>query len=267
MANDTSSTIRTALITGASAGIGLEFARVFAERQFDVILVARREDKLNEIATEIKAQYGQLAHVIPADLSDPNAPEMIFEKVQEKGVTVDALVNNAGYAINDSFLDSDWQTHAQFIQVLNTSLVHLCHLFAKPMKDNQWGRIINLASVAAFSPQMKGSLYGAAKSFVLDFSQAIDLELRDHNVYCTALCPGFTYSEFHDVMGIQTMVDRLPRFLWMDAHTVAVEGYEAVMEGKPVYVNGIVNQGMTQVMSHLPLGIKQFIAKQQDKLS
>lgn len=265
MASDTN-TIRTVLITGASAGIGLEFARVFAEKRFDVILVARREDKLNEIAAEIKAQYGQLAHVIPADLSDPDAPQTIYDKVKEKSLTVDALVNNAGYAINDGFLDTDWKSHTDFIQVLNTSLVHMCHLFGKDMKDNKWGRIINLASVAAFSPQMKGNLYGAAKSFVLDFTQAIDLELREHNVYCTALCPGFTYSEFHDVMGIKTMVDRLPRFLWMDAHTVAAEGFDAVMAGKPVYVNGLVNQGMTQVMSHLPLGIKQFIAKQQEKM-
>lgn len=267
MTTPNDNTIRTALITGASAGIGLEFARVFAENRFDVILVARREDKLNEIATEIKAQHGQLAHVIPADLSDPQAPEAIYQAVKDKGLSVDALVNNAGYAINDGFLDTDWQSHANFIQVLNTSIVHLCHLFAKDMKENQWGRIINLASVAAFSPQMKGNLYGAAKSFVLDFSQAIDLELREYNVYCTALCPGFTHSEFHDVMGIKSFVDRLPRFLWMDAHTVAEEGFNAVMEGKPVYINGAVNQGMSHVMSHLPLSVKQFLAKQQDKLS
>ncbi|PIE41537.1 MAG: short-chain dehydrogenase [Gammaproteobacteria bacterium] len=258
--------VKTALITGASAGIGLEFAKVFAAQQYDVILVARREKKLNEIATEIKAQYGQLAHVIAADLSDPSAPEAIYRQVKEKGLRVDALVNNAGYAINAGFLEADWKTHADFMQVLNTSLVHMCHLFGNDMKANNWGRIINVASVAAFSPQMKGSLYGPAKAFVVGVSQAIDLELREHNVYCTALCPGFTYSEFHDVMGIKAMVERLPRFLWMDAHTVAVEGFSAVMDGKPVYINGLVNQGITQVLSHLPLGIKQLIAKQQEKM-
>lgn len=265
MAGD-SNTIRTALITGASAGIGLEFVKVFAEQRFDVILVARREDKLNEIAAEVKAQYGQLAHVITADLADPKAPEAIYQQVKDKGLKVDVLVNNAGYAINESFLETDWQSHADFIQVLNTSLVHMCHLFGQHMKQNKWGRIINLASVAAFSPQMKGSMYGAVKSFVLDFSQAIDLELREHNIYCTALCPGFTYSEFHEVMGVKSVVERLPRFLWMDAHTVATEGYEAVMAGKSVHVNGLVNQSMAQVMSHLPLGVKQFIAKQQEKV-
>lgn len=255
--------IRTALITGASAGIGLEFAKVFAEQGFDVILVARREDKLQEIASEIKAQFGQLAHVVAADLADPAAPQRLYEEVTQRKLKVDALVNNAGYALNKGFLEAEWQEHADFIQVLNTSMVQLCYLFGRDMRDNSYGRIINLASVAAFSPQLKGNLYGAAKSFVLDFTQAIDLELREHNIHCTALCPGFTYSEFHDVMGTRGAVSRLPRFLWMDAHTVAREGYDAVMEGKTVHVNGLVNQGMSQLMSHLPLSIKQLIAKQQ----
>ena len=255
--------IKTALITGASAGIGQEFARVFAEKGFDVILVARREDKLQEIASEIKAQFGQLAHVIAIDLAHPDAPQKIYDQLQAKGLHVDALVNNAGYALNKSFFEADWQEHADFIQVLNTSLVQLCYLFGKEMRDHGYGRIINIASIAAFSPQMKGNLYGAAKSFVLDFTQALDLEVREHNIFCTALCPGFTYSEFHDVMGIRSNVSRLPRFLWMDAATVAREGYEAVMEGKTVYINGLVNQGVSQLMSHLPLSIKQFIAKQQ----
>lgn len=261
--SQTEQEIRTALITGASAGIGQEFARVFAENGFDVILVARREDKLQEIASEIKAQFGQLAHVIAVDLADPGAPERIHERVKQKGLRVDALVNNAGYALNKGFLEADWQEHADFIQVLNTSMVQLCYLFGKDMRDNGYGRIINIASVAAFSPQMKGNLYGAAKSFVLDFTQALDLEVREHNIYCTALCPGFTYSEFHDVMGVRSNVSRLPRFLWMDAATVAREGYDAVMEGKTVYINGLVNQGVSQLMSHMPLSIKQFIAKQQ----
>ena len=124
---------KTALITGASAGIGLAFAREFAEQGFDVVLVARREDKLNEIATEIKAQYGAMAYVIAADLADPESPQMIFDSLKSKGINIDALVNNAGYAIEGGFIDSDWKEHLDFIQVLNTSLVHLCHLFASPM--------------------------------------------------------------------------------------------------------------------------------------
>lgn len=257
------SSVKTALITGASAGIGLEFVKVFAENGFDVVLVARREDKLNEIAQEIKAQHGQLAHVIAADLADPDSPQAIYDATKDRSLRIDALVNNAGYAINEGFLETDWEIHQRFLQVLSTSLVQLCHLFGRDMRENGYGRIINLSSIAAFSPQLKGNLYGAAKSFVLDFSQAIDLELREHNIYCTALCPGFTYSEFHQVMGVESMVGRLPKFLWMDANTVAREGYDAVMEGKPVYINGLVNQGVSQFMSHLPLSLKRIIAKQQ----
>lgn len=260
---DTYEPPKTALITGASAGIGLSFAHEFAEQGFDVVLVARREDKLNEIAAEIKARYGAMAYVIASDLSEADAPQAIFDTITEKGIEVDALINNAGYAIDEGFADSSWETHKRFIQVLNTSLVHLCHLFSEGMKARQYGRIINIASVAAFSPQYKGSLYGAAKSFVLDFSQAIDMELKEHNVFCTALCPGFTYSEFHEVMGTREAVNRLPKFLWMDSQTVAKEGYEAVMSGKPVYINGLVNQGMSQVMSALPLRVKQFLAEKQ----
>ncbi len=254
---------KTALITGASAGIGLAFAREFAEQGFDVVLVARREDKLNEIAAEIKAQHGAMAYVIAADLADPESPQMIFDSVTSKGINIDALVNNAGYAIEGGFIDSAWKEHLDFIQVLNTSLVHLCHLFATPMKQREYGRIINIASIAAFSPQLNGSLYGAAKSFVLDFTQAIDLELKPHNVFCTALCPGFTYSEFHDTMGVREAVSKLPKFLWMDSQTVAKEGYNAVMGGKSVYINGLVNQGVSQVLAALPLRVKQYLAEKQ----
>jgi len=253
--------LRTALITGASAGIGLAFTRTFAQAGYDVVLVARRKEKLEEIAAEIKAEFGQMAYVISCDLSDPVAPQAIFDQLNEKGLHIDALVNNAGYAITQEFLEADWEEHAKFLQVLNVSLVHLTYLFARPMKDRQWGRIINVSSTAAFSPQLKGNLYGAAKSFVLDFSQAVDAELREHNVYCTALCPGFTYSEFHDVMGIKSLVNKIPRILWMDPQTVAQEGFDAVMQGKPVHITGRINQGLSQVLSHLPLSVKQFISQ------
>ncbi len=254
---------KTALITGASAGIGLAFAREFAEQGFDVVLVARREEKLNEVAAEIKAQYGAMAYVIVGDLADPSTPQAIFNTIKNKNITIDVLVNNAGYSIDESFLDTDWEIHANFIQVLSTSLAHMCHLFAAGMKERNYGRIINISSIAAFSPQLSGSLYGAAKSFVLDFTQAIDLELKPHNVFCTALCPGFTYSEFHDAMGVREAVNRLPKFLWMDAQTVAKEGIRAVMEGKTVYINGLLNQGVSQVLAALPVRVKQFISEKQ----
>lgn len=255
--------LKTALITGASAGIGKALAHTFAKNGFDVILVARREEKLKEVENEIKKQYGQLAYSVAEDLSDPEAPKRLYDWCQQQGLHVDALINNAGYAIHSDFLDADWQTHRNFIQVMNIATLELCHLFAPAMKQNGYGRIINLASIAAFSPQLKGNLYGAAKSFILDFSQALDLELRNHGVYCTALCPGLTYSEFHDVMGTRDVTDKLPKFVWMSAEKVAEEGFEAVMEGKPVHINGLINQGYSQVMSMLPPGVKSFLSRNQ----
>lgn len=254
---------KTALITGASAGIGKAMAHTFAKNGFDVILVARREEKLKEVEKELKKQYGQMAYSIAEDLSDPGAPKRLFDWCEKQSMHVDALVNNAGYALHTEFLESDWETHRAFMQVLNISTVELCHLFAPGMKQRGYGRIINLASIAAWSPQLKGNLYGAAKSFVLDFSQAIDLELHPHGVHCTALCPGLTFSEFHDVMGTSGAVSKLPRFLWMTAEEVAREGFDAVMEGKPVHVNGLVNQGFSQFMSMMPSSVKHYLSKQQ----
>lgn len=254
---------QTALITGASAGIGKAFAHLFAQNGFDVVLVARRQDKLDELASQIKKTHGQLAYVVAQDLGDPAAPQRIFDWCQLNQVQVDALVNNAGYALNCDFLDAAWEEHRAFIQVMMTSVVHLTHLFSQGMKERGHGRIINLASVAAWAPQLKGNLYNAAKAFVLDFSQAIDLELKPHGVHCTAVCPGFTFSEFHDVMGNRKAVSRLPRFLWMTAEEVAQEGFDAVMEGKAVHVPGLVNQGVSQVMAMLPPRVKEFLSKQQ----
>ena len=254
---------KTVLITGASAGIGKALAHVFAQNDFDVVLVARREEKLNAVAEDIKKQYGQMAYVLIENLADPAAPQRIFDWCQQQHISIDALVNNAGYALHNEFLEAPWQAHLDFLQVLNISVVQLCYLFAPGMKERGYGRIINLASVAAWSPQLKGNLYGAAKSFIVDFSQAIDLELHPDGVHCTALCPGFTFSEFHDVMGTRGQVSKLPRFLWMTAEEVAQEGFDAVMEGKPVHVPGRVNQGLTQVMSMLPSSVKHYLSKQQ----
>jgi short-subunit dehydrogenase len=262
MSNDAAQP-KTVLITGASAGIGKSFAHVFAKNGFDVVLLARREDKLKIVEAEIKKQYGQMAYCLTEDLADPAAPQRIYDWCQQHQIKVDALVNNAGYALHTDFLDSSWQAHLDFMQVLNISVVHLCHLFAPDMKARGYGRIINLGSIAAWSPQLKGNLYGAVKSFMVDFSQAIDLELHPHGVHCTALCPGLTFSEFHDVMGTRGSVSKLPRFLWMSAEEVAQEGFDAVMEGKPVHVNGLVNQGLSQVMSMLPSSLKHYISKQQ----
>jgi uncharacterized protein len=254
---------RRVLITGASAGIGQAFAEVFAEHGFDLILVARRQDKLQALADELVQRFKIDARVLPTDLSDPQSPQRLYADVQALGLQVDVLVNNAGYALKKSFTEVQWSEHADFIQVMMTSLVHLCHLFSPGMKERQFGRILNVASVAAFTPEFRGSLYGAAKSFVTHFSEAIDLELKPHNVYCMALCPGFTRSEFHDVMGVRKTMEKLPRWLWMDAETVASQGFDALMKGESIYVNGLVNRTLVRGFQWMPRSLRYFMAKKQ----
>lgn len=240
----------TALITGASAGIGAAFARVFAENGFDVILTARREDMLVTLANEIESRYGVSAYVIPDDLSDPAAPQRLYDEIAARGLDVDALVNNAGYGVRGGFGDNDWQAHADFMQVLSTSLLHLTHLFLSHMKDQKFGWIINVASLAGYMPGMSenASLYTPVKSFVVKFSQGLWTECRGTGVHVTGLCPGYTLSEFHDITDERDAMNKLPKFLIMDAETVASQGFDAVMRDKPILINGWVNR----ILSVLP---------------
>lgn len=231
----------TALVTGASAGIGAELARVFAAHGFDLVLTARRLDRLEALAAELRERHGCAVHVIAADLADPSAPSRIAHEVAGAGLQVDALVNNAGYGLPGSFLSLPWEAHRAFLQVMVTSVAELCRLFVPGMVERRRGWIINVGSVAGLVPATAGhTLYGAAKALVIRFSESLAAELRPHGVRVTALCPGFTYSEFHDVNQMRAQVSRLPKFLWLQADRVAHEGYEAVVRGDVVFVNGRV---------------------------
>jgi len=244
---------RTALITGASAGIGTSFAHVFAQHGFDLVLTARRADRLTDLAQEIATKYGRRVHVIAADLADPAAPAKIFSEIAEAGITVDALVNNAGYGLPGRFLDCTWDQHRAFIQVMVTAVADLTRRFLPGMVARRYGRIINVASLAGLVPASAGhTLYAASKSMLVFFSQSLALEHLQNNVHVTALCPGFTYSEFHDVNGMRPQVSQLPGWMWMDADTVARQGYDAVMAGAIVYVNGRVNGAIAVLTRMLP---------------
>ncbi|HEY3380525.1 MAG TPA: SDR family oxidoreductase [Vicinamibacterales bacterium] len=244
---------RTALITGASAGIGAALARVFAANGFDLILTARRADRLEALAQELRTRYGRAVHVIAADLADPDAPAHIAAEVEHHGLTVDALVNNAGYGLPGGFLHSSWDAHRQFIQVMVTALAELCHRFAPGMVSRRRGWIINVGSVAGLVPGSAGhTLYGAVKALVVKFSQSLALELLPYDIHVTALCPGFTYSEFHDVNGMRPQVKQLPPWMWMDADTVARQAFDAVMRGDIVHVNGFRNRALVQLARYTP---------------
>jgi hypothetical protein len=257
---------KTALITGASAGIGKALAEVFAENGFNVVLVARRLEKLQEVAATLERRYSVTATCISADLAKATAPKKLYEEITAKNIVIDVLVNNAGYAINEAFTETSWKQHQDFINVMMLSLTQLCYLFSKDMKSRGYGRIINVSSVAAFAPEWGGSLYGAVKSYVKHFSEALDLELKPHNVYCMALCPGFTFSEFHDVMGVRGAVSKLPKCMWMDARTVAEQGYKAVMRGEVTYITGVVNKTMVTAFELLPRKVKYLISEKQNFL-
>ena len=244
---------RTALVTGASAGIGDAFAEVFAAAQFNLVVVARREDRLRMLAERLTARHGVAVHVIPLDLSQRDAVVRLTRELASRGISVDALVNNAGYGVAGTYAGSPWERHDAFLQVLVVSLAELTHRLLPGMIERGYGRIVNVASLAGLVPSPAGhTLYGAAKAFVIKFSESLSHEVRRHNIHVTALCPGFTLSEFHDVSGTREMVKRLPSWMWMDAATVARQGFEAVMNDNPLCVTGRLNRAIVFLVRHLP---------------
>jgi len=242
-----------ALVTGASAGIGAEFARQLAAEGTGLVLTARRADRLEALATELRARHAVEVHCIPCDLADPHAPQQLFDECARRGLAVDVLVNNAGYGVTGSFLSRPWQTHADFIQVLMTAPAELCHRFLPAMRERRRGRIINVASLAGHVPAPAGhTLYAASKAYLIKFSQALALENRAHGVNVCALCPGFTHSEFHDVTGTREQMKGMPRWLWMAADVVVRDGLAALARGEPVRVSGRINRAIKSLFKLLP---------------
>ncbi len=244
---------KTALITGASSGIGKAFAEVFAQNGFDLVLTARRESRLQALGKNLEQRYDTRHLVVPLDLADPLAPEALFKQITDQGMTVDALVNNAGYGVPGSFIDHPWKTHADFMQVLMTAVAHLCYLFLPGMIERGYGRIINVSSLNGIVPGSPfQTLYSGAKSFVVQLSQTLSMEVKHSNVNITAVCPGLTYSEFHDVTGTREQIGNIASYRWMDAETVARQGYDAVMKGDPLCINGRFNKIVYLLAKWLP---------------
>ena len=240
-----------ALVTGASSGIGAAIAREYARRGKPLILAARRVDRLHALATELSALVP--CEVIAADLSDPAAPQRLFEQTESRGWFVDTLVNNAGYGVPGRYLSQSWKTHAEFLQVMIVAVGQLTHLYLPAMEAAGRGRILNVASLAGLVPASAGhTLYGATKAWMIRFSEALALESRKHGVFVTALCAGFTYTEFHDVNGMRAQVSRLPKLLWLDAAEVARIGVDAVEAGKMRVVTGAANKVVAFISRYMP---------------
>ena len=231
-----------ALVTGASSGIGREFALFLAERGHDLVIVARREDRLVDLKRTVLDRFGARAMVITEDLSHAAAPRRIVDVVRASGIEVDVLVNNAGYGMRSRFLTTEWTSYADFLQVMVMSWLHLTHLLAPSMVRRGRGRILNVSSLASLGPEPPGSLYAPSKCMMTSASRSLRLELLGTGVHCTALCPGFTFSEFHDTLGCREQMNTLPGIMWQQARPVVEAGWAGVERNTPVVVPGAFNK-------------------------
>jgi short-subunit dehydrogenase len=234
---------KTALITGASSGVGSELARIHAAAGGDLVLVARRQDRLEALRTEISNLRSQISsptvHVIVKDLSDPNAPQQLYDEVKARNIRVDYLINNAGFGYRGLFHQQDWSRNAEMIQVNVVALAAMTRLFVPDMIARGSGRVLNVASLAGFVAGPLHAVYFATKAFVLSFSEAIANELHGTGVTVTALCPGPTRTEFTgyaDMEGVPGFKRAAP------ARKVAQAGYDAMLKGKTLVVPGLLNK-------------------------
>lgn len=251
---------KTALITGASGGIGEGLARECAAAGMNVVLVARSEDKLEALADRLSAEHGITATPIASDLSDADAPATLKDALDRDGIAVDVLINNAGFATFGPFIDSDAGEELEEIQLNVTSLTHLSRLFMPGMVERGWGRVMNVASTAAFQPGPLMAVYYATKAYVLSFSEALSEEMRGTGVKVTALCPGPTVTGFQTRAAMEDSKLVLGRKL-PDAATVAAAGFKAMMAGKPVYIHGLRNRLLAHSIRFSPRAVVRPMVK------
>ncbi len=254
--------MKAALITGASSGIGLELAHVMAKEKHNLVLVARSIDKLNELAKELIQIHGIKVKTYKADLSNTKEIEKLYQQTQADDIEVSYLINNAGFGEYGKFIENDWEKLNAMMQLNMVSLVHLTSLYSKHMVSSRFGKIMNVASTAAFQPMPYFAVYSATKAFVLSFSEAIASELKDHGITVTALCPGLTGTGFVDAANMKDtkFLDKAKGSM-ATAEEVAEYGYEAMMKGKTVAVHGLVNGIMAQSSRFLPRDLITMIAK------
>ena len=245
-----------ALVTGASAGIGEAFARAYAASGHDLALVARRADRLEALAAELASAHGIEAFAIPADLAGWEAHRPVLEAVARRDRRVDVLVNNAGFGIAQSFTGVAWERQRDFLMTLVVNACGLAYGVIPPMVARGSGAIVNVASLAGFAPGAAGhTLYPGAKSLMIKFSQALDAEYRAKGLRVTAVCPGFTLTEFAEVAGTKAIMDASFRPFFQTAREVAEAAIRANRRGKVVLVTGWHNKIAAALLQHLPQGL------------
>jgi uncharacterized protein len=250
---------KTALITGASFGIGLELARIFAREGYDLVLVARTADRLRQLASELEKAHGTHSLILAVDLSEPGASAYVLDQTTRADIPADVLVNNAGFGQYGKFAENDLEGCLRQIQLNITTLTHLTRLYLPAMIERKSGRILNVASTAAFQPGPLMAVYYATKAYVLHLSEALANELAGTGITVTCLCPGPTATEFQKRANISGI--RLTKYGTMDARTVAEDGYRGLMAGKPVVISGFKNWLVAQSVRFAPRRMVAAIAR------
>ncbi|HEY8926163.1 MAG TPA: SDR family oxidoreductase [Polyangia bacterium] len=239
----------TVLITGASGGIGRELAATFAAQGHDLVLVARSRDKLARLARELGEEFGVAARSLPRDLGKRDAARLLYDELERRDIEVDVLVNNAAILQNGQFEDIALEDHLALMHLNMIVPTTLTHLFLGPMIDRGHGRVLNVASIAAFQPLARLAVYAAAKAYLLHFTEAMSEELKGTGVTITALCPGFTDT---NMMAGSADASFIPPFAISRAADVARDGYRACMKGEPVHVSGAANRWMAEIVRLQP---------------
>lgn len=247
-----------ALISGASSGIGFDLAKIMAA-DFDLIITARNQQKLEQLAQQLESRHSNHVHVIPADLARPEAPAQIFLEVARQGLHVDVLINNAGFGAYGEFASTKLQDELEMIQVNITALTHMTKLALPGMLERKRGRIMNVASTAGFQPGPLMAVYYATKSYVVNFSEAIANELNGSGVTVTCLCPGPTATEFATRADMEK--SRLFKLGRMSSEDVARIGYQGMMKGKTLVIPGAKNKLIMESVRFTPRKLVTAVAR------
>ncbi|GLQ20898.1 SDR family NAD(P)-dependent oxidoreductase [Algimonas porphyrae] len=258
---------RTMLITGASAGIGAALAREYASRGWNLILTARRTDRLEALKTEIEAGHDVSVDHVSADLMADGAVDEILADIAAKGLVIDGLINNAGYGHPGMFLDSSWEEHDLFNRLMVGVVVEATRKVLPGMVERGFGRTMHVASLAGHMPGSRGhTLYAAVKAYLVKFAQSLNLELDGTGVHVSALCPGFTITEFHDVNGTREGINQLPDYMKMSAEDCARLGADALEDNVDVFIPGKVNRTIARLGRFLPQSrVKKMMAERSAK--